>query len=46
MLQQRGPTTAAVTLDVATSARIDAELEPLEAELGRALVDRYRSSLC
>ncbi len=44
VLQQREPTTAAVTLDTATSRRIDAELEPLEAELGRALVDRYRSS--
>ena len=45
LLQQRGPAPAAVTLDAWTSTRIDAELEPLEVELGQALVDRYRSVL-
>jgi len=44
-LQERGPASAAVTLDAWTSQKIDGELEPLEGRLGRELLDRYRGTL-
>lgn len=44
-LETRKSTAATVVLDGWTSDRIDAELEPLEREIARALIDRYRGSL-
>jgi Zn-dependent protease with chaperone function len=45
LLEERPPSPPQVTLNPIASARIDAELEPLEPATGRALVDRYRASL-
>jgi hypothetical protein len=42
---QRERHSAAVTLDAFGSERIDAELEPLDAAIGRELVDGYRGAL-
>jgi Zn-dependent protease with chaperone function len=45
VLEQRERRSAAVTLDAFGSERIDAELEPLDAAIGRELVDGYRGAL-
>jgi Zn-dependent protease with chaperone function len=44
-LEAREAEPGIVWLNSAMSGRIDSELAPLEPEVGRALVDRYRSSL-
>ncbi|WP_157592354.1 M48 family metalloprotease [Solirubrobacter soli] len=45
LLEDRAPHPPMVTLTLFESERIDAELAPLEAAIGRALVDRYRAAL-
>jgi Zn-dependent protease with chaperone function len=45
VLEEREPHPPAVRLSPFDSERIDAELAPLEAAAGRALIDRYRASL-
>lgn len=45
LVQQRGSTTAKVTLSDAQSAAVDAELLPKRKSVERRLVDNYRASL-
>jgi Zn-dependent protease with chaperone function len=45
LLEERSPLPPAVVLSRFDSERIDAEVAPLEAAAGRALVDRYRAAL-
>ena len=45
LLEGRPALPAVVTLNTAWSARIDDELEPLERDIARELLDRHRSSL-